>query len=65
LSKFTSALVTPLTLVSAFFTVMGQTGQVMPGTARVTVWSAGQTGDASMDNAAASASDFFMGISFQ
>src|SRR6266849_5495892 len=40
----TSTLDTPLTLFKAFLIVMGQAGQVIPGTFRVTVFDAAQAG---------------------
>src|SRR5260370_33731889 len=45
-SKTTSVLVTPSTLLSACFTVIGQAAQVMPGTASVTGCGAAHTGGA-------------------
>src|SRR5947208_4441176 len=42
----TSTSDTPLTLFKAFLTVIGQTGQVIPGTSRVTVFDAAHAGAA-------------------
>src|SRR5581483_398851 len=53
-SYLTSTLETPCTLLSAFLTVMGQVGQVIPGTFRVTVFVAAQT---DVDIAAMNTSD--------
>ena len=64
LSRFTSVLLTPDTLVSAFLTVIGQVAQFMPGTDSVTVWVAAHKGEAKAAKVA-SATSFFMTTSFQ
>ncbi|ODS59734.1 MAG: hypothetical protein ABS38_14100 [Acidovorax sp. SCN 68-22] len=63
-SRFTSILLTPETLVSAFLTVIGQVAQFIPGTDSVTLCVAAQRGEVIAANAAR-ATSFFMAVSFQ
>ncbi len=63
LSRFTSVLLTPETLVSAFLTVMGHAAQFMSGTDSVTVCVPAQRGEAIM-NSTDSAKSFFIVFPF-
>src|SRR5712691_9518922 len=62
-SKLTSVLVTPSTLVSARFTVIGQAAQVMPGTDSVTVCVPAHAGPAISVAIANTANSLFMASS--
>jgi hypothetical protein len=64
LSRFTSVLLTPDTLVSAFLTVIGQVAQFMPGTDSVTVWVAAQAGEAIAANVASASNELLHGVPF-
>ena len=52
LSRFTSVLLTPDTLVSTFLTVIGQIAQIMLGADRVTIWVAAKSDEAKTANVA-------------
>src|SRR5439155_12566408 len=58
----TSTSDTPLTLFKAFLTVIGQTGQVIPGTSRVTVFDAAHAGAARATRHITPITDFILFI---